>query len=98
MHYLNIKTLNKIKPITGKEDLAVSLGLDKKSFLSCLNNSETSNLVDSSIKDGVIAGVNGTPATFVLIKNKNGYEVVSMIAGAQEKSYFEAAINSALSK
>lgn len=83
---------------TGKEDLARKIGLDVESFKSCMNNPETSNLVNASLVDGQTAGVQGTPSTFVLIKNKKGFDVVSMVDGARQESYFEAAIEEALSK
>ena len=48
--------------------------------------------------DGIKAGVDGTPTTFVLLKTKKGYDVVSAISGAQSYAYFKAAVEEALSR
>jgi hypothetical protein len=39
-----------------------------------------------------------TPATFVLIKKRNGYEVLSMIGGARPYAYFKAVLDEAVNK
>jgi hypothetical protein len=44
------------------------------------------------------AGVQGTPATFVLQKTRKGYEVISMIDGARPYEYFKAVIDDALAR
>lgn len=85
-------------PATGKEDLARSVGIDVAQFSSCLKNSKSSDIINASMNDGVKAGVDGTPTTFVLVKNGNGYDVVANISGAQQYSYFKAAVDEALSK
>ena len=80
----------------GKEAIAKSIGLDSASFSLCMNGEETGKEVSASLKDGENAGVRGTPSTFVLIKNRKGYEVVADINGAQSPEYFKAAIDEAL--
>jgi protein-disulfide isomerase len=83
-------------PPTGKEDIAASVGLDKDAFLKCESDEATANTIDTSINDGVQAGVQGTPTTFVLLKTKKGLQVVATIDGARPYSYFKAAIDQAI--
>ncbi len=82
----------------GKEIIAKNIGLDVPKFTSCMNGQEASIIVSKSLEDGFNAGVDGTPTTFVLLKNKKGYQIVSPISGAQSIGYFKAAIEEALSK
>ncbi len=87
-------------PLTsnGKELLAEKVGLNIENFSSCMNKKENDTIIENSLADGVSAGVEGTPATFVLVKNRKGYEVVAKIDGARPYSFVEAAIEEALSK
>lgn len=96
----NFKVTNKTitLPTTGKEDIAKNVGLEMKSFTECMKNKQTEKIVADSINDGVSSGVQGTPSTFVLVKTRKGYEVVSMIDGARGEEFFTAAIEEALSK
>ncbi len=93
---LKNKTIE-LKP-TGKEDLAKSVGVDMNSFNECMKTKQTEKIVGDSINDGIAAGVQGTPSTFVLVKTRKGYEVVSMIDGARGEEFFSAAIEEALSR
>jgi protein-disulfide isomerase len=85
-------------PATGKEDIAKSVGLDAQSFSTCMASNEPGQIVEASTNDGTVAGVTGTPSTFILARTNKGYEVVSNISGAQSYSYFKAGIDEALSK
>lgn len=89
---------NMTLPKNGKEDLAKNLGVNEKELSLCLRSEESKEAVSDSIKDGVTAGVEGTPATFILKKTNDGYDVVSLIGGAQSYDYFKAAIDEALSR
>ena len=82
----------------GKEDLAKNIGVNEKELRLCLTNEESNVAITSSINDGIAAGVEGTPATFILKKTSSGYDVVSLIGGAQSYDYFKAAIDEALSR
>jgi protein-disulfide isomerase len=82
----------------GKEELAKGVGLDAPSFTTCLTNQTTADTVTASMNDGVAAGVQGTPSTFILVKNRKGYQVVAMIDGARPYAYFKAAIDQALAE
>lgn len=83
---------------TGKEDLAKNIGLDMTAFKNCMADQTTDALVSASITDGVAAGVQGTPSSFVLLKTRKGYEVISMIDGARPYSFFKAAVDEALAR
>jgi predicted DsbA family dithiol-disulfide isomerase len=48
--------------------------------------------------DGVAAGVQGTPTSFVLVKTRKGYEQVALIDGARPYTYFKAALDQALAQ
>lgn len=89
---------NMTLPVGGRESLAKNIGIDEKLFTSCMQGPESGTVVTASIQEGVAAGVEGTPATFVLVKNKKGYEVVSLVGGARPYEYFKAVIEEALSK
>jgi protein-disulfide isomerase len=83
---------------TGKEDLAKNIGLDITTFTACMNNQAVTDAVTASMNDGVAAGVQGTPSSFILVKTRKGYEVVAMIDGARPLTYFKAAIDEALAR
>ncbi|MBP6948497.1 MAG: DsbA family protein [Candidatus Pacebacteria bacterium] len=83
-------------PSTGKEDFARTIGLDQTAFATCMKEKQTEQEVTNSIDEGVRAGVQGTPATFVLLKTKKGYDVVSMVDGARPEEFFKAVIDEAL--
>lgn len=85
-------------PSSGKEDIAKSIGLDMQKFTECMDSKQAEKVVIDSMNDGVAAGVQGTPSTFVLVKTRKGYQVISMVDGARDQSYFSAAIEEALSK
>lgn len=85
-------------PVTGTSDLASNIGLDRTAFANCLADPATDTLINASTNDGVQAGVQGTPSTFILLKNKKGYETVAMIDGARPYEYVKAAIDEALAR
>jgi protein-disulfide isomerase len=85
-------------PVAGRQEIALGLGLDGASFSSCMSEKQTDNEITTSYNDGITAGVQGTPTTFILIKNKKGYEVVALVDGARPYEYFKAAIDEALSR
>jgi protein-disulfide isomerase len=74
-------------------DMAVSLGLDKTTFESCLKNSDTASLVAADLADGTKNGINGTPTSYVLAGGKQ-----IEIQGAQPIATVKAMIDEALKK
>ena len=85
-------------PATGIVDLAKNGGLNSSAFTACMKSEDTSLTIDTSVNDGVQAGVQGTPSSFVLVKTKKGLEVVAMLDGARPYEYIQAAIEEALSR
>jgi protein-disulfide isomerase len=83
---------------TGKEDLARNAGIDGNQFAKCLTSTDAAEAVNNSTNDGIAAGVQGTPSTFILLQTKVGYQVISMIDGARPENYFKAVIEEALSR
>ncbi|PIR87409.1 MAG: hypothetical protein COU11_00580 [Candidatus Harrisonbacteria bacterium CG10_big_fil_rev_8_21_14_0_10_49_15] len=67
--------------------IATDLGLDTEVFQACVDNRDHKEEVMKDLKDGIAAGVQGTPATFV-----NGRHV----SGAVSYATFKAAIDEAL--
>lgn len=59
--------------------IAEYVGLDVTSFNDCLNSGKFTSKVQADIDDGVKAGVNGTPSSFILVNGK----VIDTIPGAQ---------------
>lgn len=83
---------------TGLKDLATQIGIDANALTECVTSGEMGDKVTESINDGVTAGVNGTPTTFVVTKDWKGLHVVATITGAQTEEYVRKAIEEALAK
>lgn len=89
---------NMTLPKGGRESLAKNIGIDGKAFDNCMKSTEPGAVVSASTQDGIAAGVEGTPATFILAKTRKGYEVVSLVSGARPYEYFKATVEEALAK
>lgn len=70
-------------------DLAGELGLDKTAFKSCVETNKFASEVAQDQADGIAAGVDGTPASFI-----NG----KLVSGAVPYATFKAAIEAALAE
>jgi protein-disulfide isomerase len=68
---------------------AVTLGLDVKPFVDCLESGKMKGLVESDRRAGEALGINGTPAFFI-----NG----RLLAGAQPEEAFRRAIDRELGR
>lgn len=68
---------------------AADLSLDKDKFNTCLDSGQFRSEIETDQKEGIAAGVTGTPAFFI-----NGV----LLSGAQPLQAFEQAINEQLSK
>ncbi len=89
---------NMVLPKGGRESLAKNIGIDGKAFDSCMQGPDSGEAVNASTQDGIAAGVEGTPATFILVKDGDTYNVVSLVAGARPYEYFKAVVEEALAK
>lgn len=79
------------------EDLAKSFGIDVNKFTECTKSPATETEVMQSTQDGVNAGVNATPTTFILVAGKDGaLKILKSIPGAANYSYIKAAVDQAL--
>ncbi len=85
-------------PANGTAMIAQKTNLDAKAFSACMSSMETAATVNAHQQDGATAGVQGTPATFILSKTRKGYEIVAAIDGAQPAPVFMAAIEEALNR
>lgn len=85
-------------PKNGISDIAKGVGVDFAQFEACMKNEKSSEEINASMGDGVQAGVEGTPTSFVLKKTRKGYEIIAVIVGARPYEYTKAAIEQALSK
>lgn len=74
------------------------LGINRSDFEQCLLSEEKTKEISDSINDGAAAGVDGTPTTFILIKENGIFYQVYAISGAQEKNLFRNAIEEALAR
>ncbi len=71
------KNQTTLLPITAKEDFAKEIGIDVAVFSKCVNDGTFTKFVADSVNDGVEAGVNGTPTSFILIKDGKNYKTIS---------------------
>ena len=70
--------------------IAVSLGIAQKKFEECLASGKYANKVKADYQDGVTAGVNGTPANFLLLKKplseKNREKIAALYAPFRDEN------------
>ena len=59
--------------------IAREIGLNVESFNVCLENGKYKNLINESVKESELAGVNATPSSFILQKGS----VIGVIPGAE---------------
>ena len=69
-------------------EYATSLGIDSGSFQECLTSGKFTDNVNKDLNDGMSAGVDGTPATFI-----NGYLLVGAVPYEQFKAQIDAQLN-----
>ncbi len=76
-------------------DIAVSLGISKTKFASCLVSPETIATVNAEVQEWQSFGINGTPGNIVVDNQKGTF---TLIAGAYPTETFEAEIKKILGK
>ncbi|MCX6747346.1 MAG: thioredoxin domain-containing protein [Candidatus Nomurabacteria bacterium] len=62
--------------------IAGAVGLNVKTFNTCLNSGKFAEKINADMMDGQLNGVQGTPTSFILMNGK----VVDMIEGAQTEA------------
>lgn len=73
--------------------IAESIGLSRTSFEECLASGRYADTVETQLKDGIVAGVTGTPQS-ILITTKDGKKYT--ISGAQPYETVKRIIDAAL--
>jgi len=76
-------------------EMAVSLGVNKAKFTSCLTSEETIATVNAEVAEAQSFGINGTPGNIVVDNTDGTY---TLIAGAYPTETFEAEITKILAK
>ncbi len=89
---------NMTLPKGQKEQMAMQIGVNAQTYSTCMQSNESKNAIDASIQDGIAAGVQGTPASFILLKTKKGYETISLVDGARPYEFFKTIIDGALAR
>lgn len=100
------KYMSKIFEITKSNDgldpsllptLATEVGIkDLSKWETCLSSNKYTAYVQADLQDGLDVGVEGTPNTFVLIKNGNSYNILTLINGARDLKYVQSVLDQAL--
>lgn len=73
-------------------DLAVKAGVNKSAFQSCLSSGKFAAKVNASEAEGASAGVQGTPATFVVAADGSTELMGGALPYEQAKAYIERAL------
>lgn len=73
-------------------DLAVKAGVNKGAFQSCLSSGKFAAKVNASEAEGASAGVQGTPATFVIAADGSSELMGGALPYEQAKAYIERAL------
>lgn len=80
------RSTNELTDMTKLASYAVQAGADQAAFTTCLNEGRHADKVSEDLNDGLAAGVQGTPHTFVIVGGQQGvingaqpYEVVKQL-------------------
>lgn len=80
------RAINEQTNITKLPEYATTAGADKEQFMKCLEGGSMKSKVTASYNEGVSAGIQGTPHSFVIIGNQQApiegaqpYEVVKQV-------------------
>ncbi len=76
--------------------IAEKTGLDMDAFNSCYSSNKYKDRVNQDNKDGMAAGVTGTPSFVMTYVDASGKEVTELIEGAQPFDVFQEKIDAAL--
>ena len=71
-------------------------GITQTDFTKCIQDPAVTAEVQASIQDGVQAGVNGTPTSFILIKDGDEFKIIKRLEGASQSSFVIPLIEKAL--
>lgn len=90
------KTARQVSAVNPIPAILKAIGVNKNDFAQCVNSGERAQAVTDSEADGRLAGVNGTPSTFILREEGGIFYTILNVSGAQDKNIFKQAIEQAL--
>jgi protein-disulfide isomerase len=70
--------------------------IDQSAFTSCKQDPSMKAEVEASIQDGQMAGVSGTPTSFILVKDGDEFKVLKRLEGASQLGFIAPQIEKAL--
>ena len=77
--------------LTKLPEIAKEIGVDKSKFNACVDSAKYKDKVAKSLEEGIQAKVTGTPASFIVSKNR-----AYMVSGALDPQSFKAIIDQVL--
>ena len=76
--------------------IATNLGIDTDKLNTCIKEKDIDDKLQAESKDGGDKEVNGTPQTYILIKDGDNYVVYNKISGARDYDYFKKVLDKAI--
>lgn len=76
--------------------IETSLGMDTDKITTCMKDKDIEDKLQAQSQDGADKEVNGTPQTYVLIKDGIDYVVYNKISGARDYNYFKKVLDKAI--
>ncbi len=70
--------------------------IDQAAFTTCKQDPSTKAEVEASLQDGQVAGVSGTPTSFLLVKDGDDFKVVKRFEGASQVGFIVPQIDKVL--
>jgi protein-disulfide isomerase len=83
---------NQAKYLTNLQTAAVDAGVNGAQFKDCFASTKYKDRVDSQLQGGVTAGVNGTPANFIINNKGQGWLIPGALPFAQIKTTIDLAL------
>lgn len=75
---------------------SVKKDFDKNEFVKCTSDKPYNAEFQADSQDAVAAGLEGTPYSIILFKDKDAQTIISKVSGAKDLNYFETIINKLL--
>ncbi len=70
--------------------------IDSAAFTTCKQDPSSKAEVESSLQDGQVAGVSGTPTSFLLVKDGEDFKVIKRFEGASQIGFIAPQIDKVL--
>ncbi len=75
---------------------SIKKDFDKNEFVKCFNDKTYNSEFTENMQDAITAGLEGTPYSVILYKEKDNQMIVSKISGMKDVKYFETIIDKLL--